>query len=141
MNHMQLVNQYIGDCIIKNMIKSTYPTATKVTPLSTAELTYEETNGLRYATEYVVKSLQKKAFEATSLQRDNIQLCQSQLVQADAEAEDDLQNLIQSIDRGGLCHVNNDVYGLFLALEKELRKHISLNKLSDMTPELRKELK
>ena len=33
---------------------------------------------------------------------------------------------------------NNDVYVLFLALEKELRKHI---KLSDMTPELRKKLK
>ena len=37
--------------------------------------------------------------------------------------------------------MNNDVYELFLGLEKELRKHISLNKLSDMTPELRKELK
>ena len=75
------------------------------------------------------------------MQRDDIQLCQSQPVQVEDESEDDLQNLIQSIDRGGLCHVNNDVYGLFLALEKELRKRISLNKLSDMTPELRKELK
>ena len=62
-------------------------------------------------------------------------------MQAEDEAEDDSQDWIQLIDRGGLCHVKNDVYELFLALEKELRKHISLNKLSDMTPKLKKEFK
>ena len=67
-------------------------------------------------------------------------VCLSQLVQADDEAQDDSQDWIQLIDRGGLCHVNNDTYELFLALEKELCKHISLDKLSDMTPALRKEL-
>ena len=123
------------------MIKTTYPTTAKETSLSTAELTYEETHGLRYAAGYVVKSLQKKALKSTHPQRDDIQLCLSQLVQAEDEAEDGSQDWIQLIDRGGLCHVNNDVYELFLALEKELRKHISLNNLSDMTPELKKELK
>lgn len=52
--------QYIGDYILKNMIKTTYPITSKETLLSTAKLTYEETNGLRYAAGYVVKSLQKK---------------------------------------------------------------------------------
>lgn len=51
--------QYIGDYILKNMIKTTYPITSKETLLSTAKLTYEETNGLRYAAGYVVKSLQK----------------------------------------------------------------------------------
>lgn len=63
------------------MIKSTYPTAAKETSLSTAELTYKEKNGLRYAAGYVVKSLQKKTLKATHSQRDDIQLCLSQLVQ------------------------------------------------------------
>ena len=127
--------QYIGDYILKEMIKTTYPTRAKEISCSTAELTYEETNGLRYATGYVVKSLQKKAFKSTCSQRDDIQLCLSQLMQAEDEAEDDSKDWIQLIDRGGLCHVNNNVYEFFLALEKELRKHISLEKLSDMTPE------
>ena len=73
-------------------------------------------------------------------QRDDFQLCLSQLVQADDKAQDDSQDWIQLIDRGGLCHVNDDTYELFLALEKELRKHIFLDKLSDITPALRKEL-
>ena len=92
----------------------------------------------------VIKSLQKKALESTHAQTDDIQLCLSHLVQTGDEAKDDsrdwIQLIVQLIDRGGLCHVNNDVYELFLALEKELRKHISLNKLLDMTPALRKEL-
>ena len=74
------------------MIKTTYPTTAKETSLSTAELTYEETNGLRYAAGYVVKSLQKEALKSTHPQRDDIQLCLSQLVQAEDEAEDDSQD-------------------------------------------------
>ena len=88
-----------------------------------------------------MKSLQKKALKSTHAQKDDIQLCLSQLCKQEDEAKDDSQDWIQLIDRGGLCHVNNDVYELFLALEKELRKHICLDKLSDMTPELRKEIR
>lgn len=47
--------QYIGDQILKNMIKTTYATIAGETQLSIAELTYEETNAVRYAAEYVVK--------------------------------------------------------------------------------------
>ena len=72
--------QYIGDYILKEMIKTTYTTRAKETSCSTAELTYKETNGLQYAAGYVVKLLQKKALKSTCSQRDDIQLCLSQLV-------------------------------------------------------------
>ena len=123
--------QYIGHQILKKLIETTYPlTARKAGPsMGYCELTYEETN--------VVKSLQEKILKSIHAQRDDIQLC---LSQSDDEAQDDSQDWMQLIDRGGLFHVNSDVYELFLALEKELRKHISLNKLLDMTPALKKEL-
>lgn len=116
--------QYIGDHILKQMIKTTYPTAARETQLPMAELTYEETNAVRYAAGYVVKSLQKKALKSTHAQKDDIQLCLSQLMQAEDEPKDDSQDWIQSIDRGGLCHVNNDVYELFLALERVTEAHL-----------------
>ena len=81
--------QYMGDYILKEMIKTTYPTTAKETPCSTVELTYKETNGLRYAAGYVVKALQKKALRSTHSQRNDIQLCLSQLVQTEDEVEDD----------------------------------------------------
>ena len=133
--------QYIGDYILKTMIKTTYPTTAREAALSTTKLSYEEINGLRYAAGYVVRSLQKKALKSTHPQKGDVQLCLSQLLQTEDEAEDDSQDWIQLIDRGGLCHVNNDVYELFLVMEKELHKRISFDKLTDMTPELRKELK
>ena len=98
-------------------------------------------NGLQYAAGYVVKSLQKMALKSTYPQKDDFQLCLSQLVQAEDEAKDDSQDWKQLIDWSVLCHVKNDVNELFLVLKKELWKHISLDKLSDMTPQLTKELK
>jgi len=47
---------------------------------------------------------------------------------------------INLIDRGGLCHVSNDTYELFLALEKELRKLISPYQLLAMDEEMKLKL-
>ena len=51
--------QYIGDQILKKLIKTTYSlTAAKAeSSIANRELTYEETNAVRYAAGYVVKSL------------------------------------------------------------------------------------
>ena len=43
---------------------------------------------------------------------------------ADDEAADDSQDWMNAVERGGLMHVNNDTYELFLSMEKELRNYI-----------------
>ena len=90
--------QYIGDKIFKKLIKTMYPLAAEKaeSSLANCELTYEETNAVRYAAGYVVKSLQKKMLKTThAAQKDDFQLCLSQLVQADDEAQDESQDWIQ----------------------------------------------
>ena len=113
--------QYIGDQILKKLIKTTYPLTAREaeSSLANCELTYEETNAVRYVAGYVVQSLQKKILKSTHAQRDDIKLCLSQLVHADDEAADDSQDWMNAVDRGGLMHVNNDTYELFLSMESK----------------------
>ena len=51
-------------------------------------------------------------------------MCLSQFEEMDDVVTDDLQDWINAIDHGGLIHIDNDTYELFLAMEKELRNHL-----------------
>jgi len=116
--------QYIGDQILKKLIKTTYPLTAREAESSLANCELKETNAVRYVPGYVVQLLQKRILKSTHAQRDDIQLCLSQLVHADDKAPDDSQDWMNAIDRGRLMHVNNDAYELFLSMEKQLRNCI-----------------
>ena len=66
--------QYIGDQILKKLIKTTYPLTAREaeSSLANCELTYEETNAVWYVAGYVVQSLQKKILKSTHAQRDDV---------------------------------------------------------------------
>lgn len=132
--------QYIGDFIIKDLIKSTYPLTEQTTSSVSSDLTYEESNGVQYAVGYVVRSLQKETEKSKKNNKDDMLLCLRQLLKQDDEAEYPSQEWIGTIDRGGLCHVNNDTFELFVALEKGLRKHLSAERMTDFTEEMKKGL-
>ena len=34
-----------------------------------------------------------------------------------------IEDLTNAIDRGGLCHVTNDVFSIFCLIEEEIRRH------------------
>lgn len=105
-----------------------------VTSQSTAsELTCEETYGLRYAAGYVPRSLKKKLPKSSNPLKKDLLLCLDSLIITDQEdIIDDSKQWIDLIDRGGLAKVTNDCYELFVAMEKELRKHLSIDKAPKM---------
>ena len=44
------------------------------------------------------------------------------------------------VDRGGLCHVSNDTFEVFLAMEKELRKVLVTNVIQQLDDTVKTEL-
>jgi len=65
--------QYIGDYILRHLIKITYPlTASKACVVNTELITYEESSGVRYAAGYVVRSLQKNTWKSTHPDSNNM---------------------------------------------------------------------
>ena len=40
--------------------------------------------------------------------------------------EDEFNEWVKAIDRGGLIHISDELYGMFVSMEMELRKHLKL---------------
>ena len=130
--------QYVGDYIFKQLIALKYPVTGGESCAEISEtLSYEELNGLRYAAGYVPRAIRKKVTKSGHPLRKDLLVCISQLEETDDVVTDDSQDWINAIDRGGLIHINNDTYELFLAMEKELRNHLK----SADPPTLTKEVK
>ncbi|XP_065899137.1 uncharacterized protein [Dysidea avara] len=73
-----------------------------------ARLTYEEENAIRYMAGYVVRNLQRKMADEVEM-----------LIETDKKRiqESNSTDWINIIDRGGLIHVTDECYQLFLAIE------------------------
>ena len=56
----------------------------------------------------------------------------SDLLDDGDEEEDESQDWVKFVNRGGLTLVNNTTFELFLAMEYELRKHICPDQSADM---------
>ena len=127
--------QCVGEHVLKELAELQFPLIDKITSQSKpSELTCEETYGLRYAAGYVPRSLKKRLSKSTNPLKHELLLCLESLLITDQEdIMDDSKQWIDLIDRGGLAKVTNDCYELFVAMEKELRKHLSVDKAPKLT--------
>lgn len=89
------------------------------------ELTRAEENALRYAAGYVCKQVSKKLKSSADVSKQNLFLCM-EMLQRDSECEtnEDSSLWMDTIDRGGLWHIKDDVYPVFYAMEEEVRRFI-----------------
>ena len=123
--------QCIGDFILKKLIKTTYPvTITKAHMNST--LTYEETNAVRYAAGFVLRTMKKNIEKSMHAHKADLLLCLAQLLDTGDAEVDESKDWLEIVDRGGLCHVSNDTFEVFLAMEKELRKILATNVIQQL---------
>ena len=132
--------QYVGDYIFKQLITSKYPVSDKAGEEISKTLTYPEMNGLRYAAGFVPRSLRKKLAKSTHPLKKDLLICLSQLEETDYVNVDDSQDWLNEIDRGGLIHVKNDVYELFMEIEKELRNHLRSNSPPSFTEQMKESI-
>ena len=100
-----------------------------------ASLDYEEKNALRYTASYVVRSLTKKLQRAAHPLKQQLILSLSTIVEEDIGGEDvsESEEWTNSIDRGGLKHVNDMAYMLFAQMELVLRRHLNSRRASELS--------
>ena len=88
------------------------------------QFTYEEENAIRYMAGFIVQRIQKK------LDAKDVEM----LIESDRATIMDANSTewINIIDRGGLVHVTDACYQLFLAIERATRQELKLSKISSM---------
>lgn len=88
------------------------------------QFTYEEENAIRYMAGFIVQRIQKK------LDAKDVEM----LIESDRATIMDANSTewINIIDRGGLVHVTDACYQLFLAIEHATRQELKLSKISSM---------
>ena len=134
--------QAVTDKIMSDIIKEQFP----VDQMSGASnsvnsLDFQEMNALRYTAGYVLRSVTKKISRSADPLKEDLMLCLSDIIDEgknsdkviplcnildDDEAEEhDSEKWTRLVDRGGLIHVGDITYMLFLSMEMELRKHLT----------------
>ena len=115
-----ILYQYITDKAFERLIEEHCTLPNKSICLQKPTLTYEERNALRYAAGYIPKALHKKIERSSHPIKKELLVCLEDITQHDG-IRDDSQDWVQCIDRGGLKHVNSNMYMLLVAMEEEMQ--------------------
>lgn len=97
-----------------------------------SHMTVEEENALRYVSGYICRKVQTKIKASTLSHKDAMVLFLSELIDNELdEEEQESENWIRAIDRGGLWHVSQNTYLIFFLMEEESRKQLIVDKARD----------
>ena len=118
--------QYAGHYIFKQLITMRHSITVHKEAALPPTLTYEEKNGLRYAAGYIPKMLRKRLKTSSHPLREDIILCIYDLLDDGDEEDDESQDWVHMVNRGGLTLVNNATFDFFLAMEKEVKRVLLL---------------
>ncbi len=83
-------------------------------------MTLDEENALRYVAGYVCRKVQKKIEKSSHNYKDEMALLMIEFY-GDELDDDATEEWTNQIDRGGLWHINNDMYLVFVIIEDEIR--------------------
>ena len=97
-------------------------------------LSYQERDALRYAAGYVTRHLHRQLQHSSHPQRTEIRLCLLDMIEAEISQEDS-EDWVRSVDRGGLKYVNDMTYMMFVSMELEVRRHLRIGKASQVHKE------
>ena len=85
-------------------------------------LTYEEENAIRYAAGYVLSSARKSILKSAAQQKNSLLDVINTLAKNSDEVEEDMScEWLKTVDRGGLIHISDDLYSVFVAIELVIR--------------------
>ena len=119
--------QYVTHTIFKGVVRDTYPVSVPEHS-STTSMTTEEEYALRYVAGFVCKNLrlrlERPSTTVPSIKKDTAILLLSELSLGD-EQENATAAWLNSVDRGGLLHVNDSAYRVFASFEHVIRTHLT----------------
>jgi len=129
--------QHVGDYMVKDLIENHFklvaPPSRDVEQLT---LNFYEASALQYAAGYVPRALTKKLKKSAHPLKDELTLCLLDLLDDGEDEHTESHEWILSLDRGGLKHINNLCYQLFVAMELEIRRHLNPDKPANFIDEV-----
>ena len=120
--------QYVTHTVFKELIRMEYPVAADTTTSGESPkypLSYEEENALRYVAGYVCRKLRVRLESSSFSSKDDMILCLMELSGDEMDDERGTEAWTNFIDRGGLWHVNDQTYSLFVTMEEVIRQHLT----------------
>ena len=121
--------QHLTDLLFRLLVKETYQVNKNHNSDEDVSMTNDEKNVLRYVAGYVRRHLRKKIERSRHPLKEELVLFLMDLVKDDSgDADEDVgtaEEWTNIIDRGGLWHVKSTTYSFFLAVEEEIRCHLS----------------
>ena len=139
-----ILYQHISDVIFRKHINDRNTVSTTDTKLDAAPvITQCEGNVLRYAAGYVCRHLRKKIERSKHELREEMVLCLMALTKDAPEDHSECassEKWILKIDRGGLWHVKETTFSLFISIEEEVRECLKMLLSSNPTDGKREEI-
>lgn len=116
--------QHLTDLVFRKMMQDhlIFSSPTDSDTCTVTPITQQEGNALRYAAGYVCRHLRKKIERGSHEFREELVLCLMALVKdrTSEECGND-EEWTMMMDRGGLWHIKESTYSLFLSIEEEIR--------------------
>ncbi len=131
---VSLLFQHLTEKLFEAVIKEEYEVATKSVACASVDvrLTSEEANALRYVAGYVCSKVQKKIAASQHPHKDQMLLCLITLCDEDQEEQQTAVDWINAVDRGGLCHVSETTFQLFLEMESIVKAIYKIDAVDDV---------
>ena len=105
--------QFVGHSIFKELIKKKY------CPNNTAECNHgSDLTHLEYTAGYVPWALKKKVAKSSHLNKNDLLEYLDDLLMCEDEDPGPSADWINAVDHGGLIHINNMTFELFLSMER-----------------------
>ena len=120
--------QFVTDTIFKELIKIEFPVSTATTTTSESPhcpLSCEEQNALRYVAGYVCRKVRTKLETSSLPNKDEMILCIMEM-SGDEEGDGGTETWTNLVDRGGLWHMNDQTYRLFVAMEYSICQRLTM---------------
>lgn len=119
------VYQHITDIIFKDIVSKHFAVTVQTEGSVQVQLDYNERNALRYVGGYVTRVLHTRLKKSKDVKKRELCACLTEMNDVDPdEMCDDSDDWMKSVDRGGLKHITNMVYMLFVSVELVIRCHL-----------------
>lgn len=117
--------QFISHQLFLEFVKGKHVIATSVDDY-VSPLTKEEENALRYVAGFVCRKVQEKIKASSLPNKEDMLLFISDMSGDEWDEEKGTEVWTNGIDRGGLWHINDNVYTMFYLIEENIRKHLKV---------------